>query len=55
MSEFNVFDIIGPIMIGPSSSHTAGAYKIGYLAKKIVGEEIKEVKFWLHGSFAKTY
>ncbi|MBP5427089.1 MAG: L-serine ammonia-lyase, iron-sulfur-dependent subunit beta [Clostridiales bacterium] len=55
MSEFNVFDIIGPIMIGPSSSHTAGANKIGYLAKKIVGEEIKEVKFWLHGSFAKTY
>lgn len=55
MSEFNVFDIIGPIMIGPSSSHTAGANKIGYLARKIVGEDIKEVKFWLHGSFAKTY
>lgn len=55
MSEYNVFDIIGPIMIGPSSSHTAGANKIGYLARKIVGEDIKEVKFWLHGSFAKTY
>ena len=55
MSSYNIFDIIGPIMIGPSSSHTAGANKIGYLAKNIVGEEIKEVKFWLHGSFAKTY
>jgi len=55
MSGYNIFDIIGPIMIGPSSSHTAGANKIGYLAKNIVGEEIKEVKFWLHGSFAKTY
>lgn len=55
MSSYNIFDIIGPIMIGPSSSHTAGANKIGYLAKNIVGEEIKEIKFWLHGSFAKTY
>jgi len=55
MSEFNMFDIIGPIMIGPSSSHTAGANKIGYMARKIVGEEIKKIKFYLHGSFAKTY
>ena len=55
MSEFNMFDIIGPIMIGPSSSHTAGANKIGYMARKIVGEDIKEVEFLLHGSFAKTY
>lgn len=55
MSEYDIFDIIGPIMIGPSSSHTAGANKIGYLAKNIVGEEIKKVKFGLHGSFAKTY
>lgn len=55
MSEFNMFDIIGPIMIGPSSSHTAGANKIGYMSRKIVGEEIKKVTFYLHGSFAKTY
>lgn len=55
MSEFNMFDIIGPIMIGPSSSHTAGANKIGYMARKIVGEDIKYVEFLLHGSFAKTY
>ena len=34
----NVFDIIGPIMIGPSSSHTAGAVRLGYVARKVLGE-----------------
>ncbi|MCT4542756.1 MAG: L-serine ammonia-lyase, iron-sulfur-dependent subunit beta [Vallitalea sp.] len=53
--EYSIFDIIGPIMIGPSSSHTAGAAKIGYIARGIFGEDIKSVKFILHGSFAKTY
>ncbi len=55
MEQFGVFDIIGPIMIGPSSSHTAGAVKIGYIAMRIHGKSIKKVQFYLHGSFAKTY
>ena len=45
---------IGPIMIGPSSSHTAGAARLGKVARSIAGGEIK-VTFLLHGSFAKTY
>ena len=55
MKNYSVFDIIGPIMIGPSSSHTAGAARIGYIARSIVNEEFNEVIFELHGSFAKTY
>ena len=55
MKNFGVFDIIGPIMIGPSSSHTAGAAKLGKIAKTIVGADIKKVTFLLHGSFGKTY
>lgn len=51
----NVFDIIGPVMIGPSSSHTAGAVRIGKIAGIILGEEVKRAKIYLHGSFAKTY
>lgn len=55
MRNYGVFDIIGPIMIGPSSSHTAGAAKLGKIARHIVGSEIIRVKFLLHGSFAHTY
>ena len=51
----NIFDIIGPIMIGPSSSHTAGAVRIGRVARKILGEEPATAKIELHGSFAMTY
>lgn len=50
-----VFDIIGPIMIGPSSSHTAGAVRIGMMARKILGEEPVQATIELHGSFAQTY
>jgi L-serine dehydratase len=50
----NVFEIIGPIMVGPSSSHTAGAVRIGYLARKLMGEEIRSVEIYLHGSFLTT-
>ncbi|NLL01147.1 MAG: L-serine ammonia-lyase, iron-sulfur-dependent, subunit beta [Clostridiales bacterium] len=50
----NVFDVMGPIMVGPSSSHTAGAVKIGYTARKLMREEIKEAKIYLHGSFLLT-
>ena len=55
MSRFGVFDILGPIMIGPSSSHTAGAARLAKIASIIAGPEIKEVIFLLHGSFAKTF
>lgn len=55
MANVGVFDVLGPIMIGPSSSHTAGACRLGKIAKTIVGKEIKEVTFLLHGSFSKTY
>lgn len=55
MSNIGVFDVLGPIMIGPSSSHTAGAARLGKLAKIIVGNDIKKVEFMLHGSFSQTY
>lgn len=55
MRNYGAFDILGPIMIGPSSSHTAGAARLGKIARIISGGDIKEVKFLLHGSFAKTY
>ncbi|MBU5591384.1 L-serine ammonia-lyase, iron-sulfur-dependent subunit beta [Clostridium sp. MSJ-4] len=55
MKKFGVFDILGPVMIGPSSSHTAGAARLGKIAGIISGSEIKKVEFLLHGSFAKTY
>jgi len=51
----NIFDIIGPIMIGPSSSHTAGAVRLGKMARNILGEEPAYAVMTLHGSFAKTY
>lgn len=54
MKEYGIFDILGPVMIGPSSSHTAGAARIGNMAKIILGKPFKKVKFYLHGSFAKT-
>ena len=55
MKEYGVFDIIGPIMIGPSSSHTAGAARIGQVAISIVKDGFTRVDFHLHGSFAQTY
>ncbi|MFL0249689.1 L-serine ammonia-lyase, iron-sulfur-dependent subunit beta [Clostridium neuense] len=57
MKEYSAFDILGPVMIGPSSSHTAGAARLGKIAGIIAGgkDNIDEVKFILHGSFAKTY
>lgn len=55
MKEISIFDVIGPNMIGPSSSHTAGALRIALMVKKIVNTRIKTAKFVLYGSFAKTY
>ncbi|WP_367925626.1 L-serine ammonia-lyase, iron-sulfur-dependent subunit beta [uncultured Ruthenibacterium sp.] len=51
----DVFDIIGPVMIGPSSSHTAGAARIGRIARALLGEKPVRAQVGLHGSFAKTY
>lgn len=51
----NVFDIIGPVMIGPSSSHTAGAVRLGRVAYKLLGEEAAAADIELTGSFAQTY
>ena len=50
----NLFDIMGPVMVGPSSSHTAGAVKIGYTCRQLMREEIKEADIFLHGSFMAT-
>ena len=50
----NIFDIIGPIMVGPSSSHTAGAVKIGYVARKLLGDEPVYAEILLYGSFLAT-
>ena len=50
----NLFDIIGPVMVGPSSSHTAGAVRIGNVARKLVGSDIKIAKIYFHGSFQLT-
>ncbi|MBC8591345.1 L-serine ammonia-lyase, iron-sulfur-dependent subunit beta [Wansuia hejianensis] len=55
MKEYSTFDILGPIMIGPSSSHTAGAVRLGKISKQIAGQGFYEVEFILHGSFAMTY
>lgn len=51
----NLFDVIGPVMIGPSSSHTAGAVRLGNLGRAILGETVREAVIGLHGSFAQTY
>lgn len=50
----NLFDIIGPVMVGPSSSHTAGAVRIGNIARKLLGEEVKQATIYFHGSFELT-
>lgn len=55
MKNYSVFDILGPVMIGPSSSHTAGAARLGKIGKEIAGDFFYKVTFYLHGSFAKTY
>lgn len=50
----NLFDIIGPVMVGPSSSHTAGAVRIGYIAGRLLGEPVARAEIGLHGSFLAT-
>lgn len=55
MSFISVFDVLGPNMIGPSSSHTAGAAAIAFLARKMLNGELVKADFTLYGSFARTY
>ncbi len=50
----NIFDIIGPIMVGPSSSHTAGAVRIGLVARKLLKEPVRKADILLYGSFLAT-
>ena len=49
----DIFDILGPVMVGPSSSHTAGAARIGAMARTLLGEAVAEAKIGLYGSFAE--
>lgn len=51
----SALDIIGPVMIGPSSSHTAGACRLGLVAHRLLGEDARTARVTLYGSFAKTY
>ena len=55
MAQIAVFDIVGPIMVGPSSSHTAGAVRLGRAGRVILGEPVAKADMYLHGSFAATY
>lgn len=50
----NSFDIIGPVMVGPSSSHTAGAVKIGNISQKLLGAPVRKADIFFHGSFLAT-
>lgn len=50
----NIFDILGPVMVGPSSSHTAGAVRIGLIARRLLGGQPASAKITLSGSFAAT-
>ncbi len=50
----NIFDILGPVMVGPSSSHTAGAVRIGLIARQLFGRQPDKAVVYLHGSFAAT-
>ncbi|WP_261676990.1 L-serine ammonia-lyase, iron-sulfur-dependent subunit beta [Staphylococcus equorum] len=55
MKYKTVFDIIGPTMVGPSSSHTAGAVRIGLVAKDLFNQLPKQADIYLYGSFMETY
>lgn len=52
--HMNIFDIMGPVMVGPSSSHTAGAARIGFVTRELLGEKPVYAQILLHGSFAST-
>ena len=50
----SIFDIVGPVMVGPSSSHTAGAVKLGLVSRQLLGEPATEAEILLYGSFLNT-
>ena len=50
----NIFDILGPVMVGQSSSHTAGAVRIGMVARQLFGRQTERAEVYLHGTFAAT-
>ena len=50
----DLFDVVGPIMVGPSSSHTAGAVRMGYVAGCLLGEPVRKAEILLYGSFYAT-
>jgi L-serine dehydratase len=52
---WDIFDIVGPIMVGPSSSHTSGAVRLGLLARQILGGTPQRATIYLHGSYAEVY
>ena len=52
--NMNLLDIVGSVMVGPSSSHTAGAVKIGLVSRKLMGESITNADIYFHGSFLST-
>ena len=54
MRQRSLFDIVGPVIVGPSSSHTAGAVRLGALARAIAGEDVRSALVTLHGSYAST-
>ncbi len=53
--DISIMDVVGPVMIGPSSSHTAGAARLGAAARALCAKTFDRAEFGLHGSFAKTY
>src|SRR5690554_4540625 len=55
MPQIGAFDVVGPIMVGPSSSHTAGALRLGLAARRILGGDVTKAEIGLHGSFSATY
>lgn len=55
MPQISAFDVVGPIMVGPSSSHTAGAVRLGLATRRILGEPVTHADIGLHGSFAATH
>ncbi|MDY3917957.1 MAG: L-serine ammonia-lyase, iron-sulfur-dependent subunit beta [Candidatus Limivivens sp.] len=50
----NIFEILGPVMVGPSSSHTAGAVRIGLMTRKLLGQKPVQAKIGMYGSFLAT-
>ena len=55
MISMSAFEVLGPIMVGPSSSHTAGALRIALVARSLAPKQLERVEFWLYNSFSHTH